>query len=264
VFVDAGDDSYATLRLTCLASNEPQAEEIEERLSCFLEKPTLCLIPPWAGDDLDVRSEDERLRHETARAMFCKLERTRVPEAPELESLDEKMNRAARRNDQSEHQRLSEQHSRLHNKLLIRELERIRDGETDPIARDLADRYISIRLDEQQRAETEEAADEPENEEEWDDFQYQAHARQRNELGPLMGRLQLSPHDDRPTRRTLRYSPDYGYAYRSGSVKLAVCVCFEDVSHGAPALVKWLDQCGCREFKYEFTHNSVSDQYYDE
>jgi len=262
VFIDGGRDFGASLTLTCLTT---QAKEMQEQLSGFFSIPAaLCLIPPWAGDDLDQRSEDEGTRHETARTMFCKLQRTFVSEAPELEALRDEMSRAARRNNQAEYQRLSEQLSDLQSQLLIRELKRIRDNETDPIARELADRYIAIEVDERRAEEDEETADMPENEDEWDEFLYQAHARQRDELGPLMGRMPLSPDGGRPTPRTLRYSHSYGYAQHAGGVKLVVSVSFEDVSQGAPAFLKWLRQRGCRDFKYEFSSTGILEYDYDE
>ena len=263
VFIDGGRDFGAFLTLTCLAS---QAKEMHEQLSSFFAIPaTLCLIPPWAGDDLDGRSEDERARHETARTMFCKLQGTFPSDAPELEALRDDMSRAARRNNEADYQRLSRQMSDLRTQLLLRELERIRDNETDPIARELADRYIAIKVGGQRVEEEGETADAPEDEDEWiDEFLYQAHARQRDELGPLMGRLPLSPDGGRPTPRVLRYSHSYGYAQYAGGVRLVVSVSFEDVSQGAPAFLKWLRQRGCGNFKYEFSSTGISDYYYDE
>lgn len=265
VFIDGGGDFGASLRLTCLASSESHANAIDAKLSGFFMIPTeLCLIPPWAGVDIDKRSKEERARHQTARTMFRKLKRTSVAESPEFVALQEGIAQAAKRNNQAEHQRLTEQLSEVWNKLLIRKLKKIRDSEEDPIARELADRYVALRVESLEAEATGETADEVENEEDWDEFQYKAYARQRSELGPLMGRLPLGPDGVRPTPRTLHYSHSYGYVENKGSGKLAMYLSLEDVPHGAPAFLKWLKATGCRNFKYGFTSTGHSDYYPDE
>ncbi len=261
VFVASEGGDGASLTLACLAADKQQAQEIEERLTCFLALPQLCLIPPWASDDLDQRSEGERTRHETARATFCQLYWAFPSDTPELETLRDNMSRAVRRNNQTEVTRLSKKLSDLQNQLIIRELERIRDNETDPASRNLADRYIAIKVDELKE---EKQPKELEPEEDWQQVVYEVNARQRNELGPLMGQLPLSPNGGRPSPKMLRYSTSNGYVDHSGNAKLLVYLTFEDVLHGAPAFLKWLKQHGCRDFKYEIRSADIADYYFDE
>ena len=262
VFIDGGGEFGASLTLTCVASDEPQASRIEQQVSSFFQMPSaLCLIPPWAGDDLDRRTEEERRRHETARATYAKLQQTYVSDAPELEALRDDMIRAARRNNQAEYERISKQQSELEKQLFLRELQRIGDNETDPIARELADRYIAIQTDARATEEAEATPDEAEDVD-WDAWTYEAFARQREDLGPLMGQLPLLPDTGRPAPRALGYSHSYGYVQRAGRHRLLAWISFEDISKGAPAFVKWLGRIGCRNFQYEFSGAGVLE--YDE
>ena len=263
VFIDGGEDFGAALTLTCRTLGESSAEDMQERLTQFFAIPeALCLIPPWAGDDLDLRSQDERARHETARAMFCKLQEASVADVPELAALRRAMNRAARQDNQDEYQRLSNRFFGLRNQLLLVELAGIRDRETDPIARELADRYIAVQQDKMKTEDSETGFDGVEDEEDWEELTYTLHAKERKELGLLMGQLPLPPDGSRPAPWTLRYSHSFGYAHDSRGNELALHISFEHVQYGAPVFLEWLKRNGCRDFKYELTCTGVSD--YDE
>ena len=87
---------------------------------------------------------------------------------------------------------------------------------------------------------------------------------QRNELGPLLGQLPLPPGGGPPPPRTLRYSPRFGSLQHAGGDKLVMHIDFEDVTQGAPALLKWLRQRGCRDFKYEFASVGLAESEEDE
>jgi Zn-dependent protease len=255
VFVDAGGNFGATLTFTCRASISAEVKETEKQLSEFLSIPAaLYLIPPWADDELDQRSDEERTRHQAARAIYCKLQEVWIYEAPELDALRDDMARAARRNNQAEYERLSTQLIDVQHELTIRELERIRDEDTDPSARDLADRYIAVKMEEHEaEAIPGDPAEATEFEPDPNQLLRQIQARRRDELGPLMGQLLLPPDGSRPTPRVLRYSPRWGYVRQAAAGKIVVNVSFEDVSYGAPALLSWLRQRGYGDFKYEFS-----------
>ncbi len=88
---------------------------------------------------------------------------------------------------------------------------------------------------------------------------YQSYALERRKLGPIMGQLPLPTDDGHPTPWDLRHSPKGGYAQLAGGNNVVIRVTFENVSHGAPALVEWLRQRGCSDFKYELSSGGIYD-----
>jgi len=273
VFVDSR--RFPTwLTLVCRAPSVDKAQAIEnESENYFQAAEMLCLIPPWSDHELDRRTDNERLRHETARAIHRTLGGTRPTESPEMQALSDELARAARRNDEVEYQQLLKKRAILQDQLRTRELERIRDRAEGSIERELADLYVRLHLAEQ----TEHAASsmparpvedaEPVAEESAERLQKEDFARQwwdrtrrrREELAPLMGRLPLPADGSRPPPETLRYSAA-GYAERAAA-KVTFSVTFRNVFVGAPALVQWLQSRGCTGFKYEFSSDSDDDDY---
>jgi hypothetical protein len=272
VFVDGGRPFGAQFTLTCQGSSTLDTDAIERELMNYLHGgDALGLIPPWSEDDR--RTEVERARHESARATYRRLGRVVAPASPEMKALRDRIARAARRNDQSEYERLLGEQTELSQKLRTKELERIRDEAESPTSRELVDRYIAIETSERAAEEDAESTNESTasqpaskparslptvrdlEEESWEDPEedfWGYSARRRAELGPLMGQLPLPPDGSRPPPSTARYSAS-GFSSRDGDTGLRINVAFDDVTYGAPAIVKWLNYHGYRNFKYEFS-----------
>lgn len=257
VFVSGGD-AATSLQLTCMLFANGSA--VKEQLDNFLDAPaSLYLIPPWAGPDLDPRSADERTQHEAARTMLRKLRNTFVTDAPELHAPQEELTRAMRRNNQAEIRRLNAELSDLRHRLRLRELERLRDTAAGPAEREVAARYIAVQIEDREeelaRAATRPASASPHGLPEIDEDGFRemlerSCAREREQLGPLLGQLSLTLDGGRPPPHALRYSCRYGSVMEAGG-KLVIYACFEDVTRGAPALARWLAQHGGRDFHYE-------------
>lgn len=278
LFVDSGE-FRASLTTTFVAPTMPEASKLFDELANYLQLPSaLWLIPPWAGQDLDPRSAKKRAQHEVARATYRKLQEVSVYDAAELKSARDTMTRALRRGDRSEYRRLVKEQGRLRKELRARELKRIRDSEQEPVDRELADRYIAI----VSTQETEDVGEEIEAMDaaspvtrpspeapssrpttepvDGDQVFHNIYARERSELGPLLGQLPHPSSGRLPSADVLRFSHRYGHVQRANSRKLVITVVFEDVSQGAPALFRWLAARGCGEFKYDFTGSGGLDE----
>ncbi len=277
VFIESNDDStLASFTLKCRAASAAQASAGKEELSAYFQLPsTFRLIPPWADPRLDGRSAEQRARHELARATYRKLRRGLAGEAPELKALRDQQNRATRRNDQVELQRLREQEMELEFTLNMAAFERIRDGADGPVDRELADRYIALEAAEQQErksvrnssptnakpvdpAGSGPAAAESIEEDSGDVEQagrmriYQRFfRRQCDELAPLMGTLPAAPDASSTAGPGLNCMPRHGYVQVASAKQLVITVTFEDLAVGTPALIRWLASRGFGDFKYD-------------
>ncbi len=283
LLVDGVQGFQASMTLTCMAPGPTnEADMVRRQLEDIFDLPgALCLIPPWA--DSDRRSEQQRTRHTLARGTYRKLQQAYAYDAPEVKELDESLSRAARLSDKAEYDRLSRQQADLHKKLRIHEIKRIRDNQEEPVDHELVDRYIAIEIDRQNKREAEnrvdavdagasatrpaasgpgEPTETPEDEAKWEEILYNSFEQHRTELGPLMGQLPLPSDGRRPPFKTMRYSHRYGNTNLLLRHKFIINVTFEDASHGAPALLKWLKKHGCTDFKYEFD-SAGAPEFYD-
>ncbi len=274
VFADGGPFGVR-FALTCVGASASDTDAIERELENYFDSgEVLALIPPWSDDDR--RTTQERARHESARATYRKLGRILPRASPESKALRERIDRAARRNDQAEYERLLAEQAELNWQLRLKELKRIRDDAESANDRDLVERYIAIQVTERAADEAAESTAgsatsqpasnparsvpspedleaESQEDEEFDFWSYSS--RRRTELGPLMGQLPLPPDGSRPPLWAARYSAS-GFFNRDGETEFRMALSFEDATQGAPAVVKWLKTRQCRNFKYEFTSDA--------
>jgi len=256
VFIDDGYESGGDFTLTCIASNSAQSKRIVEELSDFLgAESELRLIPPWVDDDLDARSDEERRRHDEARAALRRLSGVYAYDDPKLEELRGGLRRASRRADDVEYRRLSAEFTAAQNKVLVDKLNSMRD-EFAPELHDFVDRFVALKVEEQE-------ADELFGSDDEGDFNTWAKTREtlrekkREELGPFLGLWPSAPDNADPNPDAIRYNYHYGNAMEAFAGKLVVNLKFIDPSYGAPALVRWLERQGCRQFRYGFEASTL-------
>ena len=249
-FVDDAKDHYAVLILECC---EPFDQNVHQQLGDFWNIPApLCLIPPWAGKDVDRRTEAERAEHVKTRAMFVSLSEAFPTETPEMESISQEMSRALERGDDDEFERLRKRHRELSYHDHLRELHRLHDETRNPVLRNLAKRYIALEIEKYEKDTVSKWEGTEEEKHDWRLVYYESYAREREQLAPMMGRLPLefdhAPISDR------KYSTTYGYLQHAGD-GILLRATFDNLAYGAPALVRWLHQQGCHDFHYELVSN---------
>lgn len=275
VFVDT-EEAHASLRLTCKAPDEKSAEAIAAELNgYFTPGAQLYLIPPWTPPVEDKRSAADRQAHDLARKTYLKLQTAGYYdyEDPRLKAINEKVLEATRRGDRVRLKKLMEEQTKLTDSFRAEGIKAVRGGSDGPVDTQLVDRFIAIERDRDaalKPVETEaapatgRAAGEAEDVvAEPAEYDYAAFlARERNELGPLMGQLPLQ--GDEPIAGAARYSHVWGNAAHAEQTITFYGVSFVDIVHGAPALIHWLSDKGCSDFKYDLTAGSAyGDEYFD-
>jgi hypothetical protein len=74
------------------------------------------------------------------------------------------------------------------------------------------------------------------------------HKKWASEFSSYLGQLPMN--GDSPVAGTTRFSTQYGWVQNTNQI-LTFNVSFERPSTGAPALIKWLSEKGCRDMKYK-------------
>jgi Zn-dependent protease len=252
VFIADSSAGGVSARFTCVAPDSARATQISEKLATYLRLTReMYAIPPWAGDELDTRPPHVRAQHETACALYARLEEPRDCDSPELEQLNQDLQRELRRNNKAEIKRVRNEYQQRQHECEIRQLEKIRDEQTSAEERELVTRYI--KLSDARYADYMEDTNAAETDDEQD---YLARARQlealqRDEIGPVLGQFPLDPATRRPAPPMQRSTAHSGYAEHNGT-KVTVDLQFYSIVDGAPQLVRWLAGQGCTDLKFDF------------
>jgi Zn-dependent protease len=232
VFV-ATPETSAQVQLSCLAPSADEASRIEQELGDYFLGASMHIVPPWLEGD---RTPAERTRHARARRTFAQLARAPAVayQDPRLRDQLKKEAAAHRRRDAKEIERLRSERNRLAAELWEKEIARIRQApETDAevVARHQVLFAGGARPPDPQRMTA--------------------------ELGPLLGQLELVGGAPKPGTATLAAT---GAVSREGLLLTMPFVRFEDPFEGPPALVKWLRDRGCVDFRYDLTPGFVPGQ----
>lgn len=257
VFAMSGTGPELQVDVKCSAATPAAAAAITEKLSSYLEMPnSIYLIPPWAGDEVDVRTPIEREDHEAMRWLFARLRATYGGDDEAYGKLQEELDRAMRRNDEAERDRLIAEQSKLALESEVAALEEIRDGLTVAAQLEFVDDYITIRRRDEAKASDNDFSDMMNRTQaELDAWLFAQFADERTMLGPKMGQLPLAS-DGVPATADLKYSTRNGYVSQAAGKTVSVSLAFEDVLVGLPALLRWLDAQGCDSFRYSFWHEN--------
>jgi Zn-dependent protease len=230
VFV-ATPETSARIQLSCLAPSADVASRIEEDLGNYFLAAAMHIVPPWLEGD--ARTPAERARHARARRTYAQLARAPAVayQDPRLMEYLEKMGEAR---DTREAERLRSEHLALGAELRAKEIDRIRQvPETDG---DVVARYQAL------------FAGGPDSVDP---------GRMTAELGPLLGQLELT--DGKPKPAAGAFAATGGIS-RQGLLLAMPFLRFEDPFQGPPALVKWLRDRGCSDFRYALTPGFVPGQ----
>jgi Zn-dependent protease len=231
VFVN-NTNFMAGASLSCLAPDLQTAETIENELNGYFG--TLSgesLVPPWIPQDS--RSAEERHQHQVARQTYLALQKTQYEgyENAEVKKLEKQIAAAVRQGDQAEANALRASLRELTLKLRVANMERVRDGKGGSIDAKVADLLIAITADEGKTN--------------------AAHSGLVTDMAQRMGQLPRENGIVPPTAN--RFSAQMGMVSHDKLRIHLVYVSFEQVADGAPALVQWLCDKGCSDFKYGFS-----------
>ncbi len=217
----------ARFQLAFLAPTAQAAGRIEQELGDYLLGTSMHLVPPWHPND--TRTPAERERHARARRTFARLTRAAIVayQDPRLLDLSKRALSAERRADSKEVERLRSEQLRLTRELTEQERERIRRApETEA---EVVTRYQALSRADGQRFDQK---------------------RMTAELGPLLGQLELVDGVPKPGTTALSAT---GVLSREGLLLTMPFLRFDDPFEGPPALVKWLHEQGCLDFRYELS-----------
>jgi Zn-dependent protease len=224
----------AIFSLSCLAPSKEMAETITNELNGYWGTlRDVSLVPPWLPQDN--RSAEARARHQLARQTYIQLEEAQFQgyggTESELIALQKKVASARRQGEQAEADALRQQIRDLMETAAKKNVERVRNGERGEVDTRVVDWFIA-------RSASASRTNEPDE-------------KATLEMAQRMGQLPLvnghaSPNDE-------RYSTHGGLATRKDLRLHLEWVTFNRVSDGAPALVEWLCDKGCVDFKYELT-----------
>jgi Zn-dependent protease len=230
VFVDT-TNFEATVSLTCVApDNKTAAALFDELEGHFSTLPYKGLVPPWFPQD--PRSALERARQDLARQTYLTLERRQLENLNEGEqsALEKRITVARTQGDKAEVKALVKRMEQLAQQTRTRNLERARQGEYGPVDTNLVALFIAA------------AAEEPGTN--------GAHARLVDQMAQRMGQLPLA--QGQPTPEAAAFLTRSGMVSRDKLQIRLMWVSFRSLADGAPALVQWLCDKGCGDFKYEF------------
>jgi Zn-dependent protease len=243
--VDVPQRGGARFRLNCIAPDDATAALIQAQVDEYTRLPReLRLIPPWSPAASDPQTDWPRCR--LARQTYQRLERAgRVgPADPAQKELGSRIRDAVRSGDTAELERLRAEQTQRMQERRHDELERLRtlhDGSVDPV---VVENYL--RLPAQSAASSDEYDDEASDSSplRFNNPAYQAIAARMAQI-PLV--------NGKPAPGAARFS-SYGFMSREGLLLTFHYWTFEDDVEGAPALVRWLADHGCRSMHYDF-HN---------
>jgi hypothetical protein len=240
VFVER--QSAPALRLYCTAPSADAAEAIEVELSAYFRFAGRrgYLVPPWHPDD--PRTPAERERHRVARETYRKVQKATSElyddkNDARLAKVRRAIRDASRRGETAEMERLTTEQQQIVDERRAEALAKVRqlpgidpavvDAFEDGFKNDGGKNY---------------------------DAKRQAAHEQR--LAAMFGRLPMVAPATRPTRRADRFSAG-GHVARKGASLTFMFLVFTDPIEGPPALVRWLAERGCTDFKYDLEHFSA-------
>lgn len=231
VFV-TGTNFGTSMSLSCSAPSTEAAEKIAAELSEYFDTfPTTHLIPPWSPED--GRSAEEVARHQLARQTYLTLvnkQSSGTSSDPEVKEIRRSLTAASRQGDNVEADALQKKLSQAYEKVRRENLQAIRRGDYGPVDLRVVDLYIAMATNQTEEAE---APD-------W--F--------TRELGERMGQLPVVAGS--VSIAADRFSAQTGMvSHQQARLQLSF-ITFRQIGAGPPALVDWLCQKGCTDFKYSF------------
>lgn len=217
-----GPQYVASLSITCRAPSEEVAGKIAGEAMDYLWHCDMRLIPPWAPP-ADWPS-DRRKRETQARLVLRKILAQGKPDA-ETSKLYEEMGAAFKKRDQAEQTRLREKMAQLFEQATR---ERCRQAKADFPDSPVPGKYEAL-------------AGERDHKKRMD--------RLAAEIGPLLG---LWP-QDKPASTLAREG------YFTSQKEQITCnfIAFKHCDAGLPALIRWLTEQGCTDFKYSLRRSSA-------
>jgi Zn-dependent protease len=228
-------NSPAELFLTCQARNEVMGQAVYEEINEYLVLPTnLCLFPPWIPHD--TRSPQERARHRLARQTYIQLQEAGLQgyEDPTVRELQKTIIALHLHGDSAAAAKLEKELGQRVRQIGRRHQTQVSERGPDKVDRELIALYQARPVE---------------------DFttNWMAYACQK--LAPLMGQLQHLEGQAAPEAE--RYSIRWGQVARDGTTLCLPWLAFRQVIDGAPALIQWLREKGCDDFRYAFRSPDV-------
>jgi Zn-dependent protease len=236
VFVDS-TNYHAVFSLYCVAPDTNTAETVVREMNgYFATLPSDMLVPPWLPQDM--RSPEQRARHEVARRTYLKLQESQFSDSAELDSLGTRMRTALKQGDSAGAMSLQRQMNTLIETQKKQRIARLRAGEMGPVDTNVIDEFILLTA--------------PENV-----TNGPASEKIRKQLAQRMGQLPFLTNST--SLFDNRFSAITGVASRAGLLITVSYISFDRIDSGPRAMAEWLQGKGCIGFKYDFLPGLASE-----
>jgi hypothetical protein len=229
-----GDDPKipTAFSLSCAAPDEKVAQSIENNLRCyFYTLPQNAMIPPWLPDD--PRSITEIAEQDMARKTYLDMQKMQIENhgSREINDLAKELSSAEKTGNPSNIKALYDRIRLVRSQLLKQKLAKARDELSNPVAIKIADLFIKT-------APTEGSQN------------MESYQEACEEMARYMGQLPME--SGRATPESERFTVRSGMIERKDLHITVRGQEFKNLADGVPALVTWLANKGCKDFKYEF------------
>lgn len=256
VYLETGHDFTGTMHMKCTPGSEMSSTDVAQVKEQLNVPSGLCLAQPWLAPALLPPEMLPLSKYTKARTLSRQLENAWAGEEPEIAALYDQLDRADRLNKQDEYDRIEAEITKKSMEATVRVRRNIRDAQDDPALRALADQWMTIAAERDAAApdsEGEDAGAEAIRDRSWEST-LERYEQERATIGESLGVVPMDPKTGMPPTRIMRYLLTSSYAYEDPDGKLMVSMSFYDISHGAPAVLLWLEEQGCEEFAYDYYH----------
>jgi Zn-dependent protease len=228
-FCVEGAQAPVSIRLTCVAPSNAAAEKIQKELNEYFGLMyVMRVIPPWMPDD--ARTPQERAAQRVARQTYQRLTEagSTAYKDPQVRELSKKIRQARQYGDTAKVEQLSKESTALMEHLRQRDIDHIRAANDGSVDQEVVRQYMAL--------------PKPNFDDEGDEISTPKTKAQYHAMALRMGE---APEGDD------RYLVRYGGVGRREQLLTFSYLSFHDTPQGAPALVNWLADKGCKSMHYE-------------
>lgn len=230
VFVDR-TNYWTRFSLSMVAPDPATAEAIADEMNSYLSTlPQKRLVPPWLPHDQ--RSTNERAEHQRARMTYLRLQRSRFSdddESVETTALYQQLKLAIKEGKQSEIDSLQKQINELRKQSQQKRMQAVLADSSGELDTNIYNLYLEA------------VADQGATNSRYDQLE--------QEMAHRMG--QLEEVDGLGLASAEPFTSQMGVVTQDDAQIDLIFVSFNRIAYGAPALVNWLCEKGCTNFKYE-------------
>lgn len=234
-FCVEGSQAPVSIRLSCMAPSLAAAKDIQKELDEYFNLMYIMRVtPPWMPDD--TRTPEQRVAQRVARQTYQRLTEagSTAYKDPQVRELSKKIRQATQYGDTAKVEQLSKESGALVEHLRQRDIDQIRAIHDGSVDQEVVRQYLAL--------------PKPKFDEEGDEISTPNTKAQYHAMALRMGE---APEGDD------RYLARFGGVRRQEMLLTFSYLSFHDTPLGAPALVNWLAEKGCKSMHYEIRIRSL-------